>query len=411
MKFISQLLFFFIAALIITLMVLYMLFTRITNHPNTNQVDSFSNLRNDNSSYDKLSKAKFTLYDANLSNHEKVDSLYTPIICRPPEQSGKTYAGQCTNELYPRQTSPYGKGEMTSPCNPEIEAKYYAQRPLIAPKTYHDMLTLLFRQMKDDVPNHIPKNNLRFPQEYCNDKMYSNVMKYIMRKLNKTMANNKVFQDYAKADTWDGESFAYLYQKVLLFTAHDMIDYSDAKQAEIVKRNEPLGAKKLVVSFTLYNTLRNISTDVVATLYFKHGKFYLENIRFATLEPNDEGVRPVNIPGNARKEEINLNNTDLPSNDAGPIWIYGNTIENQYFTPEGYHSPHQQDNLFIVGGVPSQFNRILRKLDQGYLSKPSNGYNRFKGGPLYPSHVTTQTTSKITPNYPQNKSKHLSVYV
>jgi len=404
MEYLDKILFFFFALLLVTIMFLLLLFY---GSKTKYKKDSFTNSNKNNK--DQESVASFLDYNQPLSVNEKIDSLYSPIVCRPPERSGKIYGGQCTNELYPMQTSPYGKGMMVSPCNPEIEAKYYAQRPLLAPETYHEMLQLLFNQMQDPIPKKVPIDILQYPQSFCNDKIYSNVMKFLMKKVKQTMKNNKVFQNYAKADTWGGEQFAYLYQKIFCYSSFDSSGLSAQEEADMTKK-DIRRAYKLIIAFTLYNTLRSVSTDVVATVFYFKGKYYLANIEFATQKPNSEGVQPISIMGQAKKDQVNLNNADIPVGDK-PEWIYYNTIENKYFTPEGYHSPHKKSNLFIAGSVPPQYGTLLKKFDQGYLSKPSNGYNRFKGGPLYPSDSVNQTTSKITPNFSKDKENHFDVYV
>lgn len=340
--------------------------------------------------------------------HEKAESLYTTIICRPPEQYGKRYSGRCTNELYPKNSSPYGKGEFVAPCNAEILAKYYAQRPLISPQTYMDKLQQLFNACIDKTPPAVP--NAKYPITFCNDDVYPRLVKFIKTKFLKAKESLKSWKEYAKNDVWGGEQFAFWNEKIIAFSSHDISKFSEQQQANLAKRNQVGGVKKYIVTFTLQNTLRSTSTDCIATVIEKDGKLYLANLEFATIykslldpqSPNEPQGYDVQVK---KAGDVNLNNSNLNPSSNVPSWIYGNTLENKLFNSHGfYDAAHPERNIVIPGGVPEQFAGILKKHDQGYLQPPYDvfSFNRVQGGPLHPTTMTTVTSTDIYPSLKKN---------
>lgn len=349
---------------IITMTVMYGICTKSENFKSENFKSE--NFKSKNF---KNSVARFFTYP--LSKYEKINSLYAPIICRPPEHYARTYSGNCTNELYPKSTSPFGKGEMSAPCNPEIEAKYYAMRPLLTPQTYNKMIQEIFSKISTRFSI---EESTWYPNEFCNKNCYSNIMKFIMKNINE--ASKEVFSVYSKSDTWGGEQFAFLNEKIFSFTTHEP-PTSEQEQAHQARYNLDKGPKKHIVSFTLHNTLRSSSIDCIALVYQENGKFVLSKIEFSTKSPS-KWVDGVEI-----SKSINLNNQNLPPEQNKISWIYGNNIENTTFNLKGFHDPDESKNILIPGGVPSEFKEILKKCDQGYLLTPSGNQGpRFKGAPF-----------------------------
>lgn len=359
--------------------------------------ETFENFKTPTIDNKQYTTTKFYTYPP--SPWEKANSLYTPIICRPPEHSANVYSGQCTNVLYPKSTSPFGKGEMTAPCNPSIEAKYYAMRPLLTPHGYEAMLETLFKHITEKTPSSINQENLVHQNEFCNGECYTKVMKYIMLKINNAKENLEIFKQYAKADTWGGEQFAFVNEQVFMYTNTPQSG-TEQDQAKKARYNTITGPKKYVVTFTLYNTLRTTSTDIVAILIEDKGKYYLDYINFATKKPSN-WVQGQNISTKAGNSPgINLNNNNLPPEQNQISWIYGNNIENTTFNLKGFHDPDESKNILIPGGVPEEFKTVLEKCDQAYLMRPAGTQgDRFKGG------TGSNVTNMEAPVYPMMPNK------
>ena len=136
------------------------------------------------------SNNSFYVHDQPLTQQEKKDSLYSPFIIRPLEGVRLDYTRHCTHELYPK-SSVHGKGEMGSP-NAGVEAKYYAQRPLLNPDAYHKMLELLFNHINEKSQKNLP-NFIReiqdlfiYQDQFSQGDTYSNVMKHILKIINQS---------------------------------------------------------------------------------------------------------------------------------------------------------------------------------------------------------------------------------
>jgi len=321
----------------------------------------------------------------NLSTEIRANSLYSPIICRPPEHYGLEYSGRCTNELYPQQTSQYGKGEMAKPCKPSVEAKYYAQRPIINPNAYEKMLDSLLQSIQEPLPAKIEEkhnpDNMSYPLEFCPDDCYTDVMKYIMKKINFAKKHLPVFKDFAKNDTWGGEQYAFWNEKVFVFTKHSEAGLSQQERAEIARYNKHVGeARKFIVTFTLHNTTRSSSTDLVATVFDIENRKYLTRIDFASrLDGDPNAPDGISIPrAGVRHDSVNLNNNDLPVPET-PQWIFANTVENKTFNANGFHDPDPSKNILIPGGVPPEFEEYLNNHEQAYLLKGGSAM-RLPGG-------------------------------
>ncbi len=354
-----------------------------------------------------------------LTKREKVDSLYSPFVIRPREINAQRFSGRCTNELYPNGyhigfTNKIAKGEMGSP-DAYIEARFYAQRPLLNPDQYYNMLSQMLKTVNSyhNVPDFIPKNLFIHQTEFSDGNTFSDVMKYIMKLINKGKKNTKSLKEYAKVDTWGGEQFAFTDQKMFSFSRYNEMNrenggINDSAQAEqdraknARRSGEP---RKLVVNFNLYNTLRNISTDVIATVYFAHGKYYFDNIELTTKKETCPWT-PVNF--GTKSGNINLNNAD--SRAPVPNWIYGNTLENQTFNNKGFHDPNG-DNILIKGGIPEEYRQFIKQdnVKNSYWTKYYNAQD-LPGGPLFPETSTSKLNTKILPDL-KNLSRSWTVNV
>lgn len=370
MEVISLAFFIIFIFLIITLFIMSGLYC-----PTTKTTEKFTENKKDN-----FTTSKFYTYP--LTKWEKVNSLYSPIICRPPENYSRTYSGNCRNFLYPKSTTSFGKGEMSAPCKPEIEAKYYAMRPLLTPETYNKMLQKVFNKISQKFSPDVKEWH---SNEFCNTECYGDLMKYIMEKIN--IASKEVFSQYSKNDTWGGEQFAFLNEQVFTFTTTKP-PISEQEQAYQARYGLNKGPKKFIVAFTLHNTLRSTSTDCIAIIYEIDGVKTLSNIEFSTKKSTN---------WLANKEPISF--------QQSPSWIYGNNLENETFNTKGFHDPDPSKNITIPGGVPQEFKEILQKCDQAYLLKPSGNQGpRFKGAPFGSNNI-----NKTAPIRTQNEIWEVNV--
>lgn len=403
-----QLLLFGIILIVLIISILFVTVYGIGEY-NCNETFKSIPLRDETSfySHDKLSKA------------QKKDSLYSPFVIRPREINALEYSGQCTNELFPHQTSPSGKGEMGSP-NAYVEARYYAQRPLLNPDQYYKLIENMLQYIRNsysNVPNSINKELFIHQDEFSEGNTYSNVMKFIMNIINQAKKKTKSMVEYAKVDTWGGENFAFIDQKVFSFSrySNDTLsdtagrgDFAEIEQERAKFARTSKEPKKLIVNFNLYNTLRNISTDVLAEVFYLHGKYYFSDIQITSKKETNH-IKPVSISMN-KTGNINLNNNDLPGNRGPtPQWIYANTMENQTFNSKGFHDPNGE-NIFIQGGIPEEFKEIVKADPNAYMTKTYNAQD-LPGGPLFAQTNIDNTNSRITPKFPQSAQPQWTVAV
>lgn len=369
--------------------------------------ETFKNNLNNKKSDKKSDKKVRFIFDRPLTESEKAGSLYSPFVIRPKDKIARNYTGGCTNVLFPKSTSPFGEGEMGMPCSSEVEAKYYGMRPILTPGEYDKLLTLIFNRVKDQVPDTIHPENLIYPATFVNSDIYSDIIKYVMKRINKSKTEIKPLIEYAKSDTWGGEQFAYTNEKVYAYTDIDQQTKSEQQQAKDA-RKIPDKTVKYILTFTLHNTLRSASSDLVAIIYGKRTKFYIEYIDFVSKASNNEGVIPVQPGGFKTGGIINTCEQDLPPGAGEPSWIYGNTLQNQTFNLKGFHDPDEKNNILIPGGVPESFEEVLNKCDQGYLLEPANSDGpRFKGG--FQNNNSTMEPN-VYPNYP-DKNNSWNVFV
>lgn len=345
----------------------------------------------------------FYVHDQPLTQQEKKDSLYSPFIIRPLEGVTLDYSGQCTHELFPK-SSVHGKGEMGSP-NAGVEAKYYAQRPLLNPDEYHKMLELLFnhitKKSQKKLPNFIREiqDLFIYQDQFSQGDTYSDVMKHIMKTINQSKKQVKELVEYAKKDTWGGENFGFLDQKVFSFSRYNSSQLSEQDRARLANdRNEP---KKLVVNFDLYNTLRSTATNVNVSVFYFKGRYYIEHIDFSTKKTSSGGLEPYSFSSDKQSIVIDQSKNGYKDRNPTPHWIIANTIENTLFNNKGFHGT-DDENIYIEGGVPDEFKEVLKNNPNGYLLKFNSGQNIGNGGALFPSNGS-KTNADITPNFPTSK--------
>lgn len=322
------------------------------------------------SSGDEYSVAKHLVYVP--SKNEKTP--YDPIVRRPIQESVRPKAGNCTKDLFPHRTSKDGRGEMTVPCNLKAEGKKYAMRPILNSNDYHEMLEYLFDAISEDVV--VNDTNLVYPEEFSNEEEYKKAMHKLMKKIHHGVKTLPLFVDYAKKDTWNGEQFAFLNEKVFVYQQHDLSKLSQQQKAFLARNGGMQGTKKFIISFTLYNTRRTVSTDIVAEMYLINKHFKIKNISFASKKPDNKFVEGITLSG---KRGIDMNNNNLQCSDHNPDWIFGNTLFNQGFTRHGFHSTNPKENHVIKGGVPDELIPLLKKCDNGYLLNCGTP-NRLPGG-------------------------------
>lgn len=349
-------------------------------------------------------RSSFYAHEQPLTNREKKDSLYSPFVIRPLESVTLNYSGNCTNELFPK-ASKSGKGEMGSP-NAGVEAKYYAQRPILNPDEYHKMLDLLFNRINKKSQKNLPKfirqiqELFIYQDQFSQGETYSDVMRHIMNAINQSKKQVKELVEYAKVDTWGGENFGFVDQKVFSFSRYDSSHLSEQDRARLAnERNEP---KKLVVNFDLYNTLRSTATNVNVSVFYIRGKYYIEHIDFSTKKTSSGGLEPYTFSSDKQSGGIVIDQSKngYKARNPTPQWIFGNTIENTLFNNKGFHGM-DSENIYIKGGVPDEFKEVLKNNPNGYLLKFNSGQKLGNGGPIFPSRPgSTGANADITPNFP-----------
>lgn len=335
---------------------------------------------------------------------EKSNSLYSHIIYRPKDIYAHSYGGNCTNELYPKRSSPYGKGEIAGPCCPDIGGKYYGMRPILTYEMIQDMVMELYKHITDRVPSQVDKKSLRFQNQFSDGDSFTEVMRYILGRINHTQAQLPIFKQYAKADTWGGDQFAYLNEQIFMLTATDPSKYSEQEQARMARKNNNNDVK-YVVTFTLYMPLRSMSLDTKAVVIKHKNKYYIESIEF--ISQNVSQNESQNVPQGVSLD-TDISQPEGVGQSSTPDWIYGNTLENKTFNLKGFHDPDESNNILIPGGVPEEFGEVLDKCDQGYLLNPAGSTGpRMKGGYQMDSN---KFTAPVFPNFP-NKDTQWNVRV
>ena len=317
-------------------------------------------------------------YTTSPNKFEKAHSLYSPFITRPKDLYAHKYdkvgQGRCTNELYPKASSPFGKGEITGPCKPDTGGKYYGQRPILNTSTLQSMIKEIFKSITTKVPKEVKQKKLIYQNQFSNASMetngqevdsYTSVMKYILNQINRAQNNLQIFKDYSEADVWGGDTFAYLNEEMFMFTEQDPSKYNQQTQAMRARKASKKDTK-YVVTFTLYLPLRSMSLDTTAIVIEHKGKYYIKYINFTTeqgvsaegpLEGDEDTPEGVNLGEFKSGSVMQPNMGGLPPSQNTPNWIYGNSLENKTFNLKGFHDPDESNNILIPGGVPDEYNK------------------------------------------------------
>jgi hypothetical protein len=338
----------------------------------------------------------------------KFDSLYSPFVIRPIETVSQK---PCTpNGLYVQTTNPSIKGDMGAP-NLSVQAHNYAQRPILNPSQYEELLQKLFDYMNTNKKtiNQLPPRtkqalrNFVYSDTFCPVDVFNQVMVYIMKTINESKAEIPIYQKLAFNDTWGGEQFGYLNEQVYAFSRYDNSTLSEQEQANIAKskKNEE---RKLIVNFNLYNTLRYCSTNVNVHLFYANKKYYFDKIEI-TSQKNTQPFKYMSVTSSIHEPQESQQQAPVPS------WIYGNTIENQFFNNVGFSDPNHKMNMFIKGGVPDSFKNVLKQWEQCSVLPAYNGQDQFRGAPLFASTDGTMTNARVTPKFPGNRSPQWTVNV
>lgn len=295
--------------------------------------------------------------------------LYSNIISRPKQKNIRKYSGNCTNELYPQKTSRFGGGEMTIPCDPSVESEHYGMRPILNSNNYHEIIEHLFDYMSEKIS--YDDSKLKYKEEFSNENEYTHVMKFLMDRIYSTMEILPVFSEYAKNDTWKGEHFVFLNEQIFIFSENDTSNMSQQQRALLARVENTKNDKKIIVKFTLYNTKRSISSDVISELLLIDNKLKIKSIDFASKKQENW----VEAFQQGKKNGINIDciNKDEPS------WIFGNTIENESFNCKGFKSENESENYTIKGGVPEELIPMLQNCQNTNLL-PCNTFQTLDGG-------------------------------
>ena len=96
---------------------------------------------------------------------------------------------------------------------------------------------------------------------------------------------------------------------------------------------------------------------MVTVLSPKPKEYHLAEMRFATEKPDSEGIHPYQFQ---RDGSINLNPEGIPDCNNVPQWIYGNTLENEFFNAQGFHSADPKKNIVIEGGSTTRTRKCSR---------------------------------------------------
>jgi hypothetical protein len=380
-----------IAIVILIIIIIIFCFTSMStycyNSFNIKSKETFANVNQNKLQVDfpnnKSDFVKTTYIPVDATSN--VSSLYSPFILRPHDIVSRKLTDKCSSNAYSARTSNYGSGDMGKVCCPENEARNYAMRPILTPDAYNSLIELIFKNIVDPVPTNIVSKNLVNENEFGNNDNFSEIMKFVMYKINQSKDTLSIFKQYAKNDTWGGEKFAFTNEKVFMFTESNPNVFSEQEQA-IMARKKFNGFAKYILTFTLVNTLRSISTDVVTIIYSDKEIYYLSSINFATSGVTENERKGSDGPDGFSFEGfkgngINLNSEKMPEGPVPPDWIYGNTIENETFTADGFHSPDPSKNILIPGGVPAEYEEVLKQCEQASLTFQRNPQSiEFPGG-------------------------------
>ena len=146
----------------------------------------------------------------------------------------------------------------------------------------------------------------------------------------KLIEKNPDNEKYALKDTWDGEHFSYLNQKVYAF--------SD-KKIEGKKFQKKLSTSLIFLSSII---IRYSSNDIIVEIIKFDNEYHIVSAVLGTFDVKTDVV------GVGINKSIDSSSVDEPGNP--PHWLYGNTVEDIVFNKYGFYEEGQ--NFAIKGGVP-----------------------------------------------------------
>ena len=287
----------------------------------------------------------FLIYYTQKYKETFVDKkLYSHIIKRPLQKNlRKCPSGQ-------------KKGDVTIPVDASVDSKHYGMRPILNSNNYHLLLEKMFNYVSTD----IEYDDSKFinHEEFSNENEYKLIMNFLMSKINTATKEIPEFKSYSQIDTWNGEQFVFLNEKIFIFQEKGLHKLTQQERVSLAKKSQNKD-KKIIVHFNLYNTLRTTSTDVIAVLLLIDNNLFIKSMEFSS-QKNEKWVDFASL---SKKQNIN---TDCIKKDT-PSWIYGNVIENESFNCKGFKSEKDDENYTIKGGVPEELLQFLEKHEKTHL--------------------------------------------
>lgn len=287
--------------------------------------------------------------DVPKSNSEFVDKAKS-MINRPGRKINRQPLIECEG----------GMSKRSSDCNPSIASDYYGMRPLIQHRDYENILKDMLINSVDPVQEEEEEeenlDDYKYPMRFIYDGDEDKLMKFIMRRLEESYSKNNKNAKYAQIDTWKGESFSFLNEKIYGFLS--------SKQDEKAPASKSPKKVKYVINFSLFNNHRYSSNDIIIEIFKKDEQFKIKSALLGTFNVKNT-VEGVDITS-----DIDINSNTLKSCNNVPKWLYGNTLENLVFNEHGFYE--EGNNKIIQGGVPEELIPELEKHSQQFLPEVSH---------------------------------------
>tara|TARA_A100001015_G_scaffold45856_2_gene50666 strand:+ start:2311 stop:3267 length:957 start_codon:yes stop_codon:yes gene_type:complete len=284
-----------------------------------------------------LSVIMFKLY--NTDNFSDVPDAIIPSI--PEDQSKKTINR-------PPRVIKRNNSKRSVECSAITSATYYGMRPIIQYNEYENVIKdILLRITK---PIEFDYSEFKHPMRFLQTNDEENLMKFIMARINEAYRENPNNEKYALEDTWDGEHFSYLNQKVYSF--------SD-KKIEGKKFPKEI---RYVINFSLFNNHRYSSNDIIVEILKLEDVYHIMSAVLGTYDVKTDVV------GVGINKSIDSSSIEEPGNP--PHWLYGDTVEDITFNKYGFYEEGQ--NYTIKGGVPESLNDQLEEYSDKFLPEVSH---------------------------------------
>ena len=284
-----------------------------------------------------LSVIMFKLY--NTDNFSDIPDEIIPSI---PDDKSKKMINR------PPRTIKKKSSKRSVECIPEDSATYYGMRPIMQHKEYEDVLKDILIRITKSIE--FDYSEFKHPMRFLQTNDEDNLIKFIMVRINEAYRANPNNEKYALKDTWDGEQFSYLNQKVYAFS------------------NEKIEGKKFpdeiryVINFSLFNNHRYSSNDIIVEIIKFDNEYHIVSAVLGTFDVKTDVV------GIGFNKSIDSSSLDEPGNP--PHWLYGNTVEDLVFNKYGFYEEGQ--NYAIKGGVPESLNDQIEKYSEKFLPDVSH---------------------------------------